>query len=122
MPPAAYKEELEFGDVVVNAIAAENTGRDWHREDAIIVRAVKASPGGQLCRVSPATHDIGGWVEYGAEAGTPVDGPQVLKSAVPALYSGLSPSPLTTSMCRGSGRGPLSRSSLHRPSSTSPRS
>jgi hypothetical protein len=45
MPPAAYKEELEFGDVVVNAIAAENTGRDWHREDAIIVRAVKASPG-----------------------------------------------------------------------------
>ena len=44
-PPSSDKDMLEFGHAVSQAIAAENHGREWVREDAVIVRAVKAVSG-----------------------------------------------------------------------------
>ena len=41
-PHSWSKDELEFGGDISRALEAENKGRGWHREDAIVSRAVKA--------------------------------------------------------------------------------
>ena len=43
--PRSGLDVLEFGHSIQQMLDAENKGKDWHRQDAIIMRAVQAAPG-----------------------------------------------------------------------------